>query len=698
MKRLVDSIVVDFPEDRYVVPTMDQGKFFKVDYTDRCLYVPPEKALRANFALVDKFTDAVLAFSKADLTSPRDWSAVTLEEDNGVESAALAIISRLKSLITLEKDVSYVSCDIETKRVLLRDNAVLAIGFCAGNMHADIVTVFTPAVCAALHDLFALNRNSVHWIWHNGKFDSLRLKYFLNIDARVDEDTMLMHFVGINERRGTHRLKELGAIFCQAPHWEDQLDAIKKATCKRLGLRQDEFTYDQFPRHLLLKYLSYDVAVGRDLYFTLLPLMRENTEFIYEKLIQASAAYRDVELRGISLDMHYLECLELKLERSIEVASRILDKEVQVVWNPLRYQRESGAKSCPKRFNMKSPAQLKWLLQTVTGQDIPNTSKEVLEELFDDVGEDYPVINAIRELRKLNKYMDTYVQGLRDLVVEDGRIHGVFNLHGTETGRLSSSDPNMQNIPRDAAIKNLFVAADGFKLVQLDYSQAELRVLAYLSKDPFLTDVYQSGDDLHDRVATKLYGDAFTKEDRVKAKAVNFGIVYGLGPGSLSKKQKISFSEAKTIIDAWLANAAGAKDWIQKQRNMVHAGELPTTPFGRIRHFVVTYEALNHIQNEYVNFPVQSIASDLTVFSLLEMHQWIIDEGLQDDVFIVINVHDSIILEVRDNAELLARVAKKCKEIMCTVPERYLEDLNIPFKADVEMGYSWGNLEKYDEN
>ena len=80
------------------------------------------------------------------------------------------------------------------------------------------------------------------------------------------------------------------------------------------------------------------------------------------------------------------------------------------------------------------------------------------------------------------------------------------------------------------------------------------------------------------------------------------------------------------------------------------------------------------------------------------MHQWIIDEGLQDDVFIVINVHDSIILEVRDNAELLARVAKKCKEIMCTVPERYLEDLNIPFKADVEMGYSWGNLEKYDEN
>lgn len=702
MEKLVKTIVPSFPGDRKVSPTPDQGKFFRIDYNARTLFVPQEKALRANFQLIDKFTDAIQAFAVADLTVHTDWSKVTFVEDHGDEMEALGLIDQMIVYIT-EKYVRtgeplYASSDIETRHVHMLDNDVLAVGFCLKPMEAFIITCFTPKVREALNSLYGLPQKMVRWIWHNGKFDSKYLLTLIGVEARVDEDTELLHFTRVNERRGTHRLKELGPLLCQSPQWDDELQAYKKQICSQMRIRLDDFTYDMFPREILLPYLAYDVAVTVHLYWKLLEIAREGSEFIYRKLIQASKAYRDVEARGVVLDMHYLEGLEYSLDKEIAEAHKELEKAANAVWDCREYQRDSGAKSCPKFFNMKSPAQLKWLLEKVTGQSVASTNKEVLNELFEDVGDDYPVINAIRNLRKLDKYMDTYVQGLRNLVAHDGRIHCSYNLHGTETGRLSASDPNMQNIPRDAKIKNLFVAAPGFKLLQLDYSQAELRVLAYLSQDPFLMSVYNNGQDLHDQVALSLFGEGFTKEDRVKAKAVNFGIVYGLGPGRLSKTQKISFQEAKTIIEGWLNNASGAKEWIQRHRNMVYEGELPTTPFGRLRHFVVTYEALNHIQNEYVNFPVQSLASDFTLFSVIEISDWIEQEGLQEYVHVIINVHDSIILEVKDDPQLIARVAKQGAKIMREVPSKYLSDMNVPFKADVEVGYSWGNLEKWHED
>ena len=167
------------------------------------------------------------------------------------------------------------------------------------------------------------------------------------------------------------------------------------------------------------------------------------------------------------------------------------------------------------------------MLTTVLGYPVPSTDAQTIEELTDEVeagvitdprARDF--LSAIASVRKNSKYMDTYVQGLRDVVCKDMRIRGTFNLHGTETGRLSSSDPNMQNIPRDKRIKNLLVATPGYKLVQLDYSQAELRVLAMLSRDPWLINVYREGKDLHDAVATDMFGPDFTKEQRVMAKTM----------------------------------------------------------------------------------------------------------------------------------------------------------------------------------
>ena len=252
----------------------------------------------------------------------------------------------------------------------------------------------------------------------------------------------------------------------------------------------------------------------------------------------------------------------------------------------------------------------------------------------------------------------------------------------------------MQNIPRDKRIKNLLVATPGYKLVQLDYSQAELRVLAMLSRDPWLINVYREGKDLHDAVATDMFGPNFTKEQRVMAKTINFGIAYGRGPGSIAQVFKKSMSEARSIIDKWFKPMPYVKSWIDGRRAMARKGEPCVTPFGRERHFVITNEEINHIQNEYINTPIQSIASDFTMFSLMEIDKYLTEKGY--DARIVTTVHDSIIIECKDEEWLVNDIAAKAKEIMASTPSKYIPDCPLPFKADAEVGYAWGKLEGWE--
>lgn len=699
MQDFILQIFPDFPGDRDVVTTMDWSRFFKIDYNKRTLYVPTQKALRGNLSLVDKFTDAVEAFMYADLTNPVDWSNTTYETDKGAELIALHLIDLIEG--DFEREIEgnpdrILACDIETKGLGWKGNKLLAIGFCADGFHARIISIFTEAVRRRLQQLFKRTREKIRFTWHNGKFDTGRMEYMNKIRARVDEDTMLMHYIGINEHKGTHGLKDLGALYLQAPDWDSELDDIKKEYCRAHKITLKEFTYDLIPPEVLHKYLHFDVVATFRLYYVLKPLMRPRSRNMYYKLIEASNAYRNLEVLGAKIDVDYLFDLEYQLEELIEEANQKVEEVTSEIWDPMRYARETGAKATPKtKFNYKSPKQLKWLLETATGRKLQSTDKKALEELFLEVGDQYPIVNALKELRKYSKYMDTYVQGFRDLLAPDGRIHGTYNLHGTETGRLSSSDPNMQNIPRDKTIKNLIVAEDGYKFVQLDYSQAELRVLAYLSKDEFLTGVYVRDEDLHAAVATSMFGPDFTKEQRVQAKTINFGIAYGRGPKSLQDTFKIPFSEAQDLINNWFSQMPKVKKWISEQRGLVYKNITPETPLGRQRHFVVTYEGLNHIQNEYVNFPIQSIASDMTLLSLCELTRWIQANNLEDEVRIVLNVHDSIVLEVLDNQELIDRVAAEAIQVMSDIPREYLEDLQLPFKADAEVGYSWGCMSEW---
>ena len=195
-------------------------------------------------------------------------------------------------------------------------------------------------------------------------------------------------------------------------------------------------------------------------------------------------------------------------------------------------------------------------------------------------------------------------------------IHCEFKLHGTETGRLSSSNPNMQNIPRNKNIKNLFMARPGYIFLQFDYSQAELRTLAHISQDETLCQCYIDGRDLHSEMAQKIFGNAFDphdKDQRMAAKIVNFGIPYGRTPKGVAKQLNISVSEAKRYLEKWFEGAPRVKDYIALCHQMatVEPQDIYYTVFGRARHYFITNDSLYHVKNQSVNFPISSYSKRL---------------------------------------------------------------------------------------
>ena len=506
---------------------------------------------------------------------------------------------------------------------------------------------------------------------------------------------MLQHYVGINEKKGTHGLKDLAQLYLQAPAWDDELQNYKKKWCLQNKVKLADFKYDMIPLNILIPYLYRDTCATFQLYKRFVSLMRPGAYDIYRKLIKASNVFKDIEVQGCLVDEEYLYELQDELDTLIYNAEKHVAKAAADYWDPKEYITDTGAKAYVATFSHTSPKQLKWMLERVTGEKLSNSNKETLDMLAEKYPE-IPFIEAITDLRKYNKYMDTYVLGVQKVMNDDKRVRCTFNLHGTETGRLSCSEPNMQNIPRLKLIKNIFTAPEGYKLVQFDYSQAELRVLAYMSQDEYLRETYREGKDLHDAMALKIFGEGFTKEQRVAAKTINFGIPYGRGPGSMASKMHMTLQQATQTIRDWYKAAPGAKKYVDEMRKVPYKSEPYSTMFGRQRHYIITMDNRNHVENEAVNFPISSIASDLTMLSVCDIHDKLIEENI--DTRIVNTVHDSIIVECIDDPTVLKRVVEIGTTIMAEMPKKYLIDpvLDFPFKADAEIGQSWGDLENAD--
>lgn len=508
---LIDTIVPNLSQYKkeHIKTSSNSEYWFKI--VNGYLYIPAENYLRGNFRLLDTLIETLHNY---EISEPiQGWW-----KDELVHGRTFGDVDECIGAINFLSQCPVLACDIETRNTEYDGNKILLIGF-AYNDYDSIVIANLNQVTILDHLRALFARKDITFIWQNGKFDTARLKYLCNVDARVDEDTMLQHYVGINEYKGTHGLKDLGALYLQAPKWDEKLDVYKRRWCLQNKVKMAEFQYDMIPPEILIPYLYRDTCATFQLHKRFKELMRPGTEFIYRQLIKASNVFRDIEVAGCLVDRDYLYELQDKLDTLILESEKHVKEEAARTWNPQQYMKDYNVVAYPGNFNLKSPKQLKWMLETVTGEKLNSTNKETLDNLLEKYP-DIPFIKAITDLRKYNKYMDTYVQGIQEVMGNDARVHCTFNLHGTETGRLSCSSPNMQNVPRLKLIKNLFIAPPGYKLVQFDFSQAELRVLAWLSQDEYLRETYREGMDLHDAMALKIFGPDFTKEQRVAAKTV----------------------------------------------------------------------------------------------------------------------------------------------------------------------------------
>jgi len=346
-------------------------------------------------------------------------------------------------------------------------------------------------------------------------------------------------------------------------------------------------------------------------------------------------------------------------------------------------------------FNIRSTQQLGVVLfqqiglkggkKTKTGY---STNEAVLSSL---VGE-HPVIEKILEYREYQKILSTYVDPLLKLANadEDSRIYTSFGQTGTATGRLSSRDPNLQNIPVRSAlgrsVREAFVAKEGYKLVSIDYSQIELRLLAHFSKDAALMEAFNNGVDIHMATAIKLFGEEEAKEKRNFAKSVNFGLLYGMGSKKLSDELGISTGEAKEIITNYFASFPTVKNFLESIQERVKIDGYVETILERRRLF--DYESANGMQKaaymrESVNTVFQGSAADLIKLSMNQIDSMIQEEKL--DAFMLLQIHDELIFEIKE--EKVEEISKRFVHTM----ENVLE-LEVPLVCSVSVGDSWGEL------
>ncbi len=389
----------------------------------------------------------------------------------------------------------------------------------------------------------------------------------------------------------------------------------------------------------------------------------------------------ELELNGVRVSKDKLEKLSAKFSEKI---NQIQDRIYELAG---------------EEFNVNSPKQLGVILfeklglpvvkKTKTGY---STSASVLEKLEDK----HEIIPLISDYRSYTKLLSTYVTPLEDYINEDtGRIHTTFNQRVTATGRLSSADPNLQNIPirteEGKTIREVFVAEEGKKLLAADYSQIELRVLAHISGDEGLKEAYEEGLDIHTKTASEIFGIAQSgvgPEERRKAKAVNFGIAYGISDWGLAKRLNISNQEAKDFIDLYFSRYPKVKEYFDDKINQAKEEGYIDTIFNR-RRYLADIKSKNYHRRQFakrmaINTPIQGSAADIMKIATIDVAQALIEEGFSAKV--LLQVHDELVLEVPE-AEL-----ESVKELVKEKMEDAVE-LDVALEVDVKVGDNWREME-----
>lgn len=520
--------------------------------------------------------------------------------------------------------------------------------------------------------------NDVKFCWHNGKFDIGWLREYSCEKARVDDDTMLMSYC-LNERGGIHDLEQVGSDWLQAPNYKGMLE--KYLPTKR-------HSYAHIPVKELYKYQAIDACLTFALREVLLHRIMADKKLarVYrEIIIPASEFLHRIERYGFKTDLAKVAKNEIALSKEADEYEKAFERE--------------AASYGLSGLNIRSPQQVStFLYKTLRLMPIgSSTDADTLEKIKEKYDSEHPGMSAVQHLlnyRGVHKMLSTFVTPVRDKTdLVDGRIHTTFKIHGTTTGRLSSNKPNMQNQPRDKRIRNQFIAAPGRVILDIDLSQAELRMLACLSGDVVLCDTFNRGISPHDVTCMKLYG-SIDKEKKIVAKCVNFGIIYGItAPGIVGKlevepgiTQVPTKKEAQQWIDTWAETYPEAWAYIMRCRDAPIKGQTLVSFTGRKRRFgVVSRESIHHLQNEAANFPHQSGAHDITLLAGISTQQELAEKY---DCFFVNEVHDALLAELPDEMNTIIPAARLLMSTMEAVPKEW-GLTEVPFLAEATIGLAW---------
>jgi len=519
-----------------------------------------------------------------------------------------------------------------------------------------------------------LENPEIKKIGQNIKYDYIVLQREGIYLQGIYYDTMVLSYL-LEPNWGKHKLDKLAAHYLQE---------AKVPFESLVGKGKKQLTVDQVPVEKVTEYACQDAHLAISLSQVLWPKIKERKlDHLYEAIeLPLIEVLAEMELHGVKLDLELLRSLSAELQKEL---SR-LEKQIYEM---------SG-----QEFNINSPQQLSQVLfyklnlpaskKTRITKGL-STATEILEEL----APLHPLVGAVLEYRQLAKLKSTYTDSLIQLVnPETGRVHTSYNQTIAATGRLSSSDPNLQNIPARGEmgkrIRQAFIPEEGHLLLSADYSQIELRLLAHLSEDPVLRETFLSDRDIHTEIARRVFGpaaDLFPEEMRRRAKIINFSIIYGTSAFSLAKELETSNSEAQKFIDRYFREHQKVKEYLDKAAESAKEKGQAETIFGRQRQIPElkssdnnTYQAGRRIA---LNTPIQGSAADIIKLAMVNIYREIKARNLKTKM--ILQVHDELVFEVPENEkEIIEKLVEINMENVCS--------LSVPLKVHLGWGQNWAEV------
>ncbi|EKI8257983.1 DNA polymerase I, partial [Campylobacter jejuni] len=569
-------------------------------------------------------------------------------------------------LNTLDKE-SIIAFDTETTGLDTKEAKIVGFSFCMNENEAFYVPLTHNYLGVGEQISLQSAKKAIEVIFnhfvigHNLKYDFkiIQNNFDLNLPQKY-ADTMILAWLKNPSLRVNMDDLALRLFNYETLHFES---LVKKGENFASVELEKACKYAAEDAYITLRFYLYFL---KNLETPLLELAK-NCEFDFIKIIMM------MEENGIKLDTNALEILMKKFENEI----KNLSEEIYTL--------------CEDRFNLNSPKQMGDILfeklklpSGKKGKTGYSTDEKVLNILLDK----HPVIAKILDYRELAKLYSTYCEPLLKLALKDknSRIYSSFLQTGTATGRLSSKDPNLQNIPAHGQYakdyKSCFVAKDGFSFISLDYSQIELRILAHFSEDEKLLNAFANDEDIHARTAIMIFGES-NYETRSVAKSINFGLIYGMGYKTLSQNLKIEANLAKSYIEKYFENFTSIKKYFETVKNEAKQNGFITTLSGRKRYF--DFENAKPMQiamyeRESINSILQGSAADVIKLAMLE-----INKELNEDKKLILQIHDELIFEVKD--DLCENFVKKTRDIMENIVK-----LKVKLKTSSSIAKNWGDL------